>query len=163
MQPERLLRTADRVSACVEGDAAWDAAVRRGAQLIAPRWPTREWSETLTWSLQTLALFLYILDRHEQLEDPAARAAVAPYMRTDGTEYLHTKDAADAARELFTEHIPRDGGPLSRLVATLTTPPESFEHSGDAPSTWMPDLRMPLMPALEWLGYVGLREGGQAA
>ncbi|MBK6012609.1 hypothetical protein [Streptomyces sp. MBT53] len=108
-----------------------------------------------------MALFLYVLDREERLDDLAARDAVTPYVRTTGADYLHTKDAATAACELFAERLPpHEGSPLNRLIASLTTTPESFEVP-DLPAMWTPDFRMPLMLALEWLGYLGLRERTQ--
>jgi hypothetical protein len=158
-----LLRATIQVAACGEGEAAWGIAVRRAARLLTQRWPTEDPSAVPTWSLQTLALFLYVLDRDERLDDPAVRAAVTPYVRTEGAEYLHTKDAAAATCELFAEHLPAyENAPLSRLIASLTTTPGSFEVP-DLPAMWTPDFRMPLMLALEWLGYVGLQESTQPA
>lgn len=157
-----LQRTTDQVTACGEGDAAWGTAVRRAARLLAQRWPAEDPSAVPTWSLQTLALFLYVLDRDEQLDDPAAWAAVTPYVGTEGAEYLHTKDAAAATCELFAEHLPpHEDGPLNRLISSLTATPEIYEVP-DLPAMWTPDFRMPLMLALEWLGYVGLRESTQS-
>ena len=152
-----------QATTCGAGEAAWDAAVLRAARLIAPRWPAADGSAVPAWSLQTLALFLYVLDRDEQLDDPAARDAVAPYVRTEGADYLHSKHAAAATCELFAEHLPsHEGSPLSHLIASLTTAPDSFEVP-DLPALWAPDFRMPLMLALEWLGCLGLRERTQAA
>lgn len=97
----------------------------------------------------------------EQLDDAAVRTAVAPYVRTGGAEYLHTRDAAEATCALLSEHFPDDRGPLSRLITSLTTRPEIFEVP-DLPSMWTPDFRMSLAPALEWLAYA-LRESVHSA
>jgi hypothetical protein len=156
-----LQTVVEKVSAVAEGEPGWSSAVARAARLIEPRWPTREWSAKYPWALQTLALLLYTLDRDEQLDDPAALTALAPYVHTQGAEYLHTVDAVAATRALFSGNLPDDGRPLSRLITSLTTRPEIFEVP-DLPSMETPDFRMPLVIALQWLDY-GLQESTQSA
>lgn len=147
MEPS-LRHTVEHVSAGGGGEPGWDTAVLRAARIIAPRWPTREWSASLPWALQTLALLLYVLDRDERLDDPALRTAIAPYVRTEGAESLHTGDGTEVTRALLSEHLP-EGGPLSLLFTLLTTRPEPFVVM-DLPSM---ETHMPLAPALEWLAY----------
>jgi hypothetical protein len=145
-----LSTAAEEVSAIGRDEPGWDAAVARAARLIEPQWLTKEWEYRRHLALQSLALILFALDRDEQLDDPATLTALAPYTHTPGAEYLRTADAVSAARALFAERLPDDGGPLSRLVTSLTTPQKVWV-TVDLPSMETPDFRMLLAPALEWL------------
>ncbi|WP_326759098.1 hypothetical protein OHB35_15070 [Streptomyces phaeochromogenes] len=159
---ESSLRTAvEEVSAAGQDEPGWDAAVARAARLIEPQWLMKDWEWRRQYALQSLALILFALDHNEQLDDPATLTALAPHVHTHGAEYLRTVDAVSATRALFAERLPDDGGPLSRLITSLTTPQEVWV-TVDLPSMDTPDFRMRLAPALEWLDR-GLRARTQAA
>lgn len=156
------LRTAaEEVSAIGRDEPGWEAAVARAVRLIEPQWLMKGWEWRRHLALQSLALILFALDRDEQLDDPATLIALAPYAHTPGAEYLRTVDAVSATRALFAERMTDGGGPLGRLIISLTTPQEVWV-TVDLPSMETPDFRMPLAPALEWLDH-GLRATPQAA
>ncbi|MGQ4390127.1 hypothetical protein [Streptomyces sp. SAS_270] len=144
----------EEISAIGRGEPGWETAVIRAARLIDAQWLTKEWEWRRHLALQSLALILFALDRDEQLDDTATLMALAAYVHTPrcehyGMDLLRTADALPATRALFAERLPDNGGPLSRLITTLTTPQEVW--AVDLPSMDNPDFRMPLAPALEWL------------
>jgi len=145
----------EKASAAGRDEPGWDAAVARAVRLIEPQWLMKGWEWRRHLALQSLALILFALDRDEQLDDLATLTALAPYVHTPrvehfGVDCLRTADAVSATLALFVERLPDDGGPLSRLVASLTTPQENWV-TVDLPSMDTPDFRMRLAPALEWL------------
>ncbi|MDH6624348.1 hypothetical protein M2271_002150 [Streptomyces sp. LBL] len=149
------LRTAvEKVSAVGRDEPGWDAAVARAVRLIEPQWLRKGWEYRRHLALQTLALILFALDRDEQLDDPATLTALTPYVHTPrfeafGVDCLRTADAVSATRALFAERLPDDGGPLSHLATSLTTPQEVLVTM-DLPSMETPDFRAPLAPL--WSG-----------
>ncbi|MFG2370469.1 hypothetical protein ACGFY9_03185 [Streptomyces sp. NPDC048504] len=147
-----LRESVEKTSAIGRDEPGWKRAVARAARLIEPQWLRKGWEWKRPYALQSLALILFALDRDEQLDDPAVLSALAPYVHTPGTEYLHTTDVVAATLALFTDRLPDDGGPLSRLITSLTTS-QTMEGwaTAELPSMDTPDVRMRLAPALEWL------------
>ncbi|WP_019062454.1 hypothetical protein [Streptomyces prunicolor] len=165
---EPSLRTAvEQVSAAGQDEPGWDVTVARAARLVEPEWVRiKGWEYRRVHALQSLALLLFAVDRDEQLDDPALLAVLAPYVHvytpdvggfTRDGELFHTRKAVDAALALFAERFPDDGGPLSHLIVSLTSPKENWV-TVDLPSMDTPDFRIELAPALEWLNR-GLRAG----
>ncbi|MFD4561240.1 hypothetical protein ACFWP5_44175 [Streptomyces sp. NPDC058469] len=153
----------EKASAIGRDEPGWKSAVARAAQLIEPQWLMKGWEWKRPYALDSLALILFALDRDEQLDDQAALIALAPYVHTPGTEYLHTADVLDATLALFAERLPDVGGPLSRLITSLTVSQAVDDWAmEELPSMDTPDVRMRLAPALEWLDR-GLGAGAPAS